>query len=153
MKSFILSQFLESSGFILFEFFNSWSVADKFNCPIPFVSFLFLWKFQISFYYISPPFFTVWAQLWSFTLCKELDLKGFCRFARHNFELQGFIFGQVYFCHGSLQSLIKSGIKGIVILMIDDQITPAIAKQLLQGSADPLNSAFHLTYNMVLNCR
>ena len=35
--------------------------------------------------------------------------------------------------------------------MIDDQITPAIAKQLLQGSADPLNSAFHLTYNMVLN--
>ena len=41
--------------------------------------------------------------------------------------------------------------KGIVILMIDDQITPAIAKQLLQGSADPLNSAFHLTYNMVLN--
>jgi len=41
--------------------------------------------------------------------------------------------------------------KGIVILMIDDQITPAIAKQLLQGSADSLNSAFHLTYNMVLN--
>jgi len=41
--------------------------------------------------------------------------------------------------------------KGIVILMVDDQITPAIAKQLLQGSADPLNSAFHLTYNMVLN--
>ena len=47
--------------------------------------------------------------------------------------------------------MIKSDIKGIVILMIDDQITPAIAKQLLQGSADPLNSAFHLTYNMVLN--
>jgi len=25
--------------------------------------------------------------------------------------------------------------KGIVILMVDDQITPAIAKQLLQGTA------------------
>ena len=50
-----------------------------------------------------------------------------------------------------LKSVIKSDTKGIVILMIDDQITPAIAKQLLQGSADPLNSAFHLTYNMVLN--
>eukprot|EP00069_Balaena_mysticetus_P015943 bmy_22620T0 len=33
---------------------------------------------------------------------------------------------------------------GIVILMM-------IGKQLLKGSADPLNSAFRLTYNMVLN--
>lgn len=38
---------------------------------------------------------------------------------------------------------------GIVIQMIDDRMSPATAKTILQGSADPLNSAFHLTYNMV----
>ncbi|XP_038825977.1 exosome RNA helicase MTR4 isoform X1 [Salvelinus namaycush] len=41
--------------------------------------------------------------------------------------------------------------RGIVIFMVDDKMSPAIGKQLLKGSADPLNSAFHLTYNMVLN--
>ncbi|XP_063818264.1 exosome RNA helicase MTR4 [Pseudophryne corroboree] len=41
--------------------------------------------------------------------------------------------------------------RGIVILMVDEKMSPAIGKQLLKGSADPLNSAFHLTYNMVLN--
>ncbi|XP_076973266.1 exosome RNA helicase MTR4 isoform X1 [Tamandua tetradactyla] len=41
--------------------------------------------------------------------------------------------------------------RGIVILMVDEKISPTIGKQLLKGSADPLNSAFHLTYNMVLN--
>ncbi|XP_075039653.1 exosome RNA helicase MTR4 [Mixophyes fleayi] len=41
--------------------------------------------------------------------------------------------------------------RGIVILMVDEKLSPAIGKQLLKGSADPLNSAFHLTYNMVLN--
>ncbi|KAB0363881.1 hypothetical protein FD754_008037 [Muntiacus muntjak] len=40
---------------------------------------------------------------------------------------------------------------GIVILMVDEKMRPTIRKQLLKGSADPLNSAFHLTYNMVLN--
>lgn len=40
-------------------------------------------------------------------------------------------------------------IAGIVIQMIDDRMSPATAKTILQGSADPLNSAFHLTYNMV----
>uniref|UniRef100_A0A8C7INE2 Exosome RNA helicase MTR4 n=1 Tax=Oncorhynchus kisutch TaxID=8019 RepID=A0A8C7INE2_ONCKI len=41
--------------------------------------------------------------------------------------------------------------RGIVIFMVDEKMSPAIGKQLLKGSADPLNSAFHLTYNMVLN--
>ena len=39
---------------------------------------------------------------------------------------------------------------GIVIQMIDDRMSPATAKTILQGTADPLNSAFHLTYNMVI---
>jgi len=38
---------------------------------------------------------------------------------------------------------------GIVIQMIDDRMSPATAKLILQGKADPLNSAFRLTYNMV----
>jgi len=41
--------------------------------------------------------------------------------------------------------------KGIVILMLDEKITSDVGKNLLQGQPDPLNSAFHLTYNMVLN--
>ncbi|XP_015118558.1 exosome RNA helicase MTR4 [Diachasma alloeum] len=41
--------------------------------------------------------------------------------------------------------------KGIVILMIDEQVSPAVGKAIVQGKADPINSAFHLTYNMVLN--
>lgn len=41
--------------------------------------------------------------------------------------------------------------KGIVILMIDQKVTPAVVKSMVQGKADPINSAFHLTYNMVLN--
>ncbi|KAK2103939.1 hypothetical protein P7K49_017795 [Saguinus oedipus] len=41
--------------------------------------------------------------------------------------------------------------RGIVILMVDEKMSPTIGKQLLKGSTDPLNSAFHLTYNMVLN--
>ncbi|CAH0390444.1 unnamed protein product [Bemisia tabaci] len=41
--------------------------------------------------------------------------------------------------------------KGIVILMVDEKVSPENGKALLQGSADPINSAFHLTYNMVLN--
>lgn len=39
--------------------------------------------------------------------------------------------------------------KGIVILMIDQKVTPAVVKDMVQGKADPINSAFHLTYNMV----
>ncbi|XP_058789617.1 exosome RNA helicase MTR4 [Phymastichus coffea] len=41
--------------------------------------------------------------------------------------------------------------KGIVILMIDEQVSPIVGKEIVQGKADPINSAFHLTYNMVLN--
>uniref|UniRef100_A0A8C1Q2Q4 Exosome RNA helicase MTR4 n=1 Tax=Cyprinus carpio TaxID=7962 RepID=A0A8C1Q2Q4_CYPCA len=41
--------------------------------------------------------------------------------------------------------------RGIVIFMVDEKMSPAVGKQLLKGSADPLNSAFHLTYNLVLN--
>ncbi|XP_043209434.1 exosome RNA helicase MTR4-like [Amphibalanus amphitrite] len=41
--------------------------------------------------------------------------------------------------------------KGIVILMVDENMSPAVGKNLVKGQADPLNSAFHLTYNMVLN--
>ncbi|XP_067842027.1 exosome RNA helicase MTR4 isoform X1 [Heptranchias perlo] len=41
--------------------------------------------------------------------------------------------------------------RGIVILMVDEKMSPTVGKQLLKGTADPLNSAFHLTYNMVLN--
>ena len=31
------------------------------------------------------------------------------------------------------------------------KMRPMIGKQLLKGSADPLNSVFHLTHNMILN--
>ncbi|XP_076463366.1 exosome RNA helicase MTR4-like [Babylonia areolata] len=41
--------------------------------------------------------------------------------------------------------------RGIVILMVDDLMTPSAGKAIVKGSPDPLNSAFHLTYNMVLN--
>jgi ATP-dependent RNA helicase DOB1 len=41
--------------------------------------------------------------------------------------------------------------RGIVILMLDEKIPSDVGRNLLQGQPDPLNSAFHLTYNMVLN--
>ncbi|XP_025110622.1 exosome RNA helicase MTR4-like [Pomacea canaliculata] len=41
--------------------------------------------------------------------------------------------------------------RGIVILMVDDLMSPNVGKAIVKGSPDPLNSAFHLTYNMVLN--
>ncbi|KAJ3039815.1 ATP-dependent RNA helicase mtr4 [Rhizophlyctis rosea] len=41
--------------------------------------------------------------------------------------------------------------RGLVILMIDEKMEPAVAKGMLKGVADPLNSAFHLTYTMILN--
>jgi len=41
--------------------------------------------------------------------------------------------------------------KGIVILMIDEQISPAVVKALIYGKPDPIYSAFHLTYSMILN--
>uniref|UniRef100_T1IR20 Exosome RNA helicase MTR4 n=1 Tax=Strigamia maritima TaxID=126957 RepID=T1IR20_STRMM len=41
--------------------------------------------------------------------------------------------------------------KGLVMLMVDEKMSPAVGKNLVKGQADPINSAFHLTYNMVLN--
>ncbi|CAO1370413.1 unnamed protein product [Diamesa tonsa] len=41
--------------------------------------------------------------------------------------------------------------KGIVILMMDEKVSPATAREIVLGKADPINSAFYLTYNMVLN--
>ncbi len=41
--------------------------------------------------------------------------------------------------------------RGIVILMMDEAVEPPVAKEMIKGSADPLNSSFHLGYNMLLN--
>eukprot|EP00890_Picochlorum_soloecismus_P006631 jgi/Picsp_1/793/NSC_04282-R1_superkiller viralicidic activity 2-like 2 len=41
--------------------------------------------------------------------------------------------------------------KGTVILMIDSKLDPAIAKDMLRGTPDPLFSEFHLTYPMLIN--
>uniref|UniRef100_A0A1I8EYN4 Superkiller viralicidic activity 2-like 2 n=1 Tax=Wuchereria bancrofti TaxID=6293 RepID=A0A1I8EYN4_WUCBA len=42
--------------------------------------------------------------------------------------------------------------RGLVILMVDQQMGQDVAKQIIKGGApDPLNSQFRLTYNMVLN--
>lgn len=41
--------------------------------------------------------------------------------------------------------------RGIVIMMINEAIDPAVAKEIVRGEQDKLNSAFHLGYNMVLN--
>ncbi|KAJ2701862.1 ATP-dependent RNA helicase mtr4 [Coemansia sp. IMI 203386] len=41
--------------------------------------------------------------------------------------------------------------RGIVILMLDEKMEPAIAKSMVKGEPDVLNSAFHLSYNMILN--
>ncbi|GAB2212831.1 hypothetical protein Drorol1_Dr00020827 [Drosera rotundifolia] len=41
--------------------------------------------------------------------------------------------------------------RGICILMVDEKLEPSTAKMMLKGSADSLNSAFHLSHNMLLN--
>ncbi|KAJ3028956.1 UNVERIFIED_CONTAM: ATP-dependent RNA helicase mtr4 [Siphonaria sp. JEL0065] len=41
--------------------------------------------------------------------------------------------------------------RGIVILMVDEKMDPTVAKSMLKGESDRLDSAFHLTYNMILN--
>ncbi|KAK4149030.1 rRNA-processing arch domain-containing protein [Chaetomidium leptoderma] len=41
--------------------------------------------------------------------------------------------------------------RGIVIMMIDDQLEPDVARSVVVGHQDRLNSAFHLGYNMILN--
>ncbi|KAF2013670.1 ATP-dependent RNA helicase DOB1 [Aaosphaeria arxii CBS 175.79] len=41
--------------------------------------------------------------------------------------------------------------RGIVIMMIDEAMEPAVAKEIVRGQQDNLNSAFYLGYNMILN--
>ncbi|KAI9597618.1 antiviral helicase [Syncephalis fuscata] len=41
--------------------------------------------------------------------------------------------------------------RGIVILMLDEKMEPPVAKGMVKGEADRLNSAFRLSYNMILN--
>jgi len=41
--------------------------------------------------------------------------------------------------------------RGVVIMMCDEQLEPTAAKAMVKGEADRLNSAFHLSYNMILN--
>ncbi|XP_064952831.1 DExH-box ATP-dependent RNA helicase DExH9-like isoform X1 [Musa acuminata AAA Group] len=41
--------------------------------------------------------------------------------------------------------------RGICILMVDEKMEPSTAKLMVKGNADSLNSAFHLSYNMLLN--
>jgi ATP-dependent RNA helicase DOB1 len=41
--------------------------------------------------------------------------------------------------------------RGIVIMMIDATMEPAVAKDIVRGEQDKLNSAFYLGYNMILN--
>jgi ATP-dependent RNA helicase DOB1 len=41
--------------------------------------------------------------------------------------------------------------RGIVILMMEQKMEPDVAKSMLKGESDRLDSAFHLTYNMILN--
>lgn len=41
--------------------------------------------------------------------------------------------------------------RGIVIMMIDEKMEPQVAKGMVKGEADRLDSAFHLGYNMILN--
>ncbi|XP_057436615.1 DExH-box ATP-dependent RNA helicase DExH9 [Lotus japonicus] len=41
--------------------------------------------------------------------------------------------------------------RGICILMVDEKLEPSTAKMMVKGAADSLNSAFHLSYNMLLN--
>jgi len=41
--------------------------------------------------------------------------------------------------------------RGIVIMMVDDKLEPDVARSVVVGHQDRLNSAFHLGYNMLLN--
>jgi ATP-dependent RNA helicase DOB1 len=41
--------------------------------------------------------------------------------------------------------------RGVVIMMIDEKLEPDVAKAMVKGEADRLDSAFHLSYNMILN--
>jgi len=36
-------------------------------------------------------------------------------------------------------------------MMVGEEMEPAVAKEIVRGAQDRLNSAFHLGYNMILN--
>jgi ATP-dependent RNA helicase DOB1 len=36
-------------------------------------------------------------------------------------------------------------------MMVGEEMDPAVAKEIVRGEQDRLNSAFHLGYNMILN--
>jgi ATP-dependent RNA helicase DOB1 len=41
--------------------------------------------------------------------------------------------------------------RGVVIMMVDSKMEPAVVKEIVRGEQDKLNSAFYLGYNMILN--
>ncbi|KAJ5172430.1 rRNA-processing arch domain-containing protein [Penicillium capsulatum] len=41
--------------------------------------------------------------------------------------------------------------RGVVIMMVGEEMDPSVAKEIVRGEQDRLNSAFHLGYNMILN--
>ncbi|KAJ3820120.1 ATP-dependent RNA helicase [Lentinula raphanica] len=41
--------------------------------------------------------------------------------------------------------------RGMVIIMCDEKLDPIVAKEMIKGEADRLDSAFHINYNMILN--
>ena len=41
--------------------------------------------------------------------------------------------------------------RGVVIMMLDQKMEPAVAQGMVLGTTDPLNSAFYLSYHMILN--
>lgn len=41
--------------------------------------------------------------------------------------------------------------RGIVIQMLDEKMEPAVCKDILYGSPEPLNSSYRISYNMLLN--
>lgn len=41
--------------------------------------------------------------------------------------------------------------KGVVVMMMDSKMEPAVAKQVIRGTPDVMSSEFRLSYNMLLN--
>ncbi|KAJ3723458.1 rRNA-processing arch domain-containing protein [Lentinula guzmanii] len=41
--------------------------------------------------------------------------------------------------------------RGVVIMMCDEKLEPSVAKEMIKGEADRLDSAFHIGYNMIMN--
>ncbi|KAJ3733268.1 rRNA-processing arch domain-containing protein [Lentinula guzmanii] len=41
--------------------------------------------------------------------------------------------------------------RGVVIMMCDEKLEPSVAKEMIKGEADRLDSAFHTGYNMIMN--